>query len=224
MKFKAVIFDMDGVLIDSEYYWIQAEMSFLGKYSVKLTKELNAEMTGKSLVESVTILKNRFNLEPSVEVLLEDKKVFSDAIYEYQAQKMPGVDELLKKVKTTGGLKAIASGSSSERIKKIVERCGWGLSFDCIVSTDHVNFVGKPDPAIYLYTAKQLNIDPKDCVVIEDSVNGVRSAKAAGMQCVAVPDPRWSWGDFSGADIEVKSLADENLFKFLGIPVTASKS
>lgn len=217
MNCKAVLFDMDGVIIDSEYYWIQAEMSFLGKYGVKFTKELNAEMTGKSSRENVALLKNRFNLEASLEVLLQEKKASSEAIYEYQAQKMPGIDTLLQKIKASGGLQAIASGSSSDRIKKIVERCNWESSFDCVVSTDDVNYVGKPNPAIYLFAAKKLSIEPKDCIVIEDSVNGVRAAKAAGMRCVAVPDPRWSWGDFSEADIEVKSLEDKKLFEFLGI-------
>ena len=215
--FKAVIFDMDGVLIDSEIHWYEAEMNFLKAYDIKLTKEHAARMTGRSLHESVTILKEEFALPHSVEELLGEKTRHSEEIYMYKAQEMPGVTELLQKITSAGLQAAIASGSSLPRIKMIVDRFGWQDYFGHLVSTDHVNLIGKPDPAIYVYTAGVLQIDPAECLVIEDSVNGVRAAKRAGMSCAAVLDERWCWGDYSEADLVVETLTNPKLAEFIGI-------
>ncbi|MSU75133.1 MAG: HAD family phosphatase [Candidatus Magasanikbacteria bacterium] len=217
MKFQAVIFDMDGVIIDSEFYWAKAEMGFLDKYKIKLSRELTARMTGQSFRENALFLKQHFGLVDSVEEILQGRLVATEPIYTYQAGPMPGASELFPRIKQSGVKLAIASGSTLERINTIVNRFEWGKYFDALVSTDHVNFVGKPDPAIYRHTAEVLQIPPAECVVIEDSVNGLVSAQAAGMRCVAVPDPRWSHGDFSKANLIIESLLDKKLFDFLGI-------
>ena len=222
--FKAVIFDMDGVIIDSEFYWAKAEMGFLDKYNIKLSRELTAKMTGQSSKENALFLRNHFGLTDSVEQILEGHLEATEPIYRYQAGPMPGASELFPKIKAAGIKLAIASGSTLDRIKTITQRFNWDQYFDAIVSTDQVNYVGKPDPAIYNHTVKVLGLLPKECVVIEDSVNGLRSAHGAGMQCVAVPDPRWSFGDFSKADLMIKSLEDRNLFEFLGIEPPVSHS
>ncbi len=216
MNYSAVLFDMDGMLIDSELHWIRSEMAFLKEYNVELTKELNARLTGKSLRETVGIIKREFNLSASIEELMAAKKRHSDDIYEYHAQPMAGAVPLLNALKAQGVPMAIASGSSIERINKIISRFGWQQYFDLFASTDEVE-AGKPDPAIYKYTADKLKIKYNECVVLEDSVNGVRSAKGAGMSCVAVPDERWSYGDFDEADLRVDSLMDKKLYQFLGL-------
>lgn len=217
MKFKAVIFDMDGVLIDSELHWFRAEIDWLKQYNITLTRGYIAKMTGRSLFECVKILKEDFGLPTAVEKLASQKKKFSDAIYKHQAQAMPGVDALLKKIKNSKLKLAIASGSMLERIEMIVSRFNWKHYFDNLISTDHVNLVGKPNPAIYSYAAKRLKLKPGECVVIEDSVNGLMAAKEAGMSCIATLDKRWSYGDFSRADLIVNSLIDKKIFKFIGI-------
>ena len=217
MKFKAVIFDMDGVIIDSEFYWAKAEMGFLDKYKIKLSRELTAQMTGQSFKENALFLKQHFGLSDSVEEILAGRLEATEAIYSYQAGAMPGVNELITRIRAQDMKTAIASGATLDRIEMIVDRFKWRSLFDILVSTDHVNFVGKPDPAIYNHTVKVLGLLPEECVVIEDSVNGLRSAQGAGIQCIAVPDPRWSYGDFSAADLIVESLEDTKLFEFLGI-------
>lgn len=216
-KFKAVIFDMDGVLIDSELHWFRAEMDWLKQYNITLTREYIAKMTGRSLYESVKILINDFGLPAEIEKMIGQKKKFSDAIYKHQAQAMPGVNNLLTKIKNSKLQTAIASGSMLERIEMIVSRFNWGNFFDHLISTDQVNLIGKPNPAIYSYAARQLKLDPSECVVIEDSVNGLMAAKEAGMSCIAALDERWSYGDFSRADLIVDSLTDEKIINFIGI-------
>lgn len=112
---------------------------------------------------------------------------------------------------------AIASGASLDRINIVLERFGWQNYFDTVVSTDHVAYKGKPDPAVFLYAARQLGVAPEECVVVEDSENGLEAAKNAGMRCVIRFDERWCHGDFSKADLMVQCLTDSKLHEFLGV-------
>ncbi len=208
---------MDGTLIDSELHWVTAETEFLNKYNILLTPEHAQKVTGRSLHESVALLKEEFGLNASVEELLTEKNRASETIYTYKAQALPGATELITAVKKVGKKSAIASGSSIDRITMIVERMGWQGKIDELVSSDHVNYIGKPDPAIYRYTLDLLELKPEECVVIEDSVNGVLSAKGAGIPCIAVINEKWSKGDFSLADASVPTLTDPRLYGLLGL-------
>lgn len=216
MHFKAVIYDMDGTLIDSEVHWVEAERNFLSKYDILLTAEHIQMVNGRSLHDGVTILKEKYDLTPSIEQLLSEKHAASQQIYVHQAQPVPGANELIRSVKSAGVRAAIASGSELSRIEMIVNRFGWSPYLDFLISTDHVNFIGKPDPAIYNYTLQQLGLLPTDCVVLEDSVNGVRAAKQAGIPCIAIINER-SLGDFSEADHQIASLVDKQLYSILGL-------
>jgi sugar-phosphatase len=218
MKYQAVIFDMDGVLIDSDLHWLEAEMEYLKKYNVIVTPDITSQMAGRSLRDSVALVKEMYNLSQSVEELLREKTEASNAIYTHKAQAMPGVETLLQKLQQVKARTAIASGSFLQRIEMIVDRFAWREYFEHLVSSDHVNYVGKPDPAIYRYTAQKLGLDPANCVVIEDSVNGLVAAKGAGMSCIAVPDARWSRGDYSAADLIANGLTDTKVVDFLGLP------
>lgn len=216
-KFQAAIFDMDGVLIDSMLYWIEQDEKFLRTHNVILTEEIIKRFSGRSEEENMNWLKRECRLKESLTELKTARDCFTEQIYTCRSQLMPGVLELMKKIKQGGFKKAVASGAPLNRIKIVVERFGWQDYFDALVSPDHVNFVGKPDPRIYLYTAECLQVAPEKCVVFEDAENGVVAAKKAGMTCIAIPDRRWSFGDFSQADLIVDSLVDERINKFLDI-------
>lgn len=208
---------MDGTLIDSEAYWFQAETRFLRRYDLKFTPAHAERYTGRSLRESVGLLRDEFNLSNSIDDLLAAKTEESDLIYKQQALALPGAEELTRALRAKEYKTAIASGSSLQRIQMIVDRLRWQGLFDELVSTDHVDYRGKPDPAIYVYTAERLGLSSAECLVIEDSVNGIKAAKLAGMTCVAVPDLRWSHGDFSMADFHIESLSDPKLYSLLGL-------
>lgn len=217
-NFKAVIFDMDGTLIDSELHWVAAETKFGEKFNIPFSWEWTKLINGKSLMEASKMYKEFHNLPNPIEEIVAHKANCSEAVYADYSMPLAGAENLLARIKKQNDKKtAIASGASLNRIKKIVDRFGWHNYFDTLVSTDHVDFVGKPDPAIFLYAAKELGIDPSECVVVEDSQNGLHAAKRAGMKCVVRFDERWCHGDYSSADLMVKSLDDKNIYDFLGL-------
>lgn len=217
-NFKAILFDLDGTLIDSALHWEAAYKKFIEKFNVPFAQDHINMVNGKSLMEASQIFKDLNNLPDPVEEILAHKISTSAAVYGEYSLPVIGADDLLKRIKNQNNKKtAIASGSSLDRIKIIIDRFGWRNYFDTLVSTDHVNYVGKPDPAIFLYAAKELGVMPSECVVIEDAENGLNAAKRAGMQCVINFDKRWCHGDFSGADLVVNSLADKKIYDFLGV-------
>lgn len=216
-KLKATIFDMDGVLIDSMLHWIEQDGAFLNSRNITLTEEIIIRFSGRSEKENLTWLIETYGLKESLEELRAIRDSFTERIYTHKSKVMPGVAELIKKIIKSGFKKAIASGSPLRRVEMIVERFGWRDYFDEFVSSDHVDCIGKPDPRIYLHTAERLQVAPEKCVVFEDAENGVTAAKKAGMLCIAIPDKRWSFGNFSQADLIVDSLSDERIYRFLDL-------
>lgn len=214
MRFKAVIFDMDGTLIDNYAHWEQVDRLFLQKYNVEHNREYTSLVNGRAMRESVELLRKHYNLDHPLEEMLAEKIKMTDVIYE-QAKPMPGAEMLLKTLKKITSKTAIASGSSLNRIEMMVNRLAWQQYFDVLASVDHVGQIGKPDPAIYQYAVRQLGLDPAECVVIEDARNGLLSAKAAGLTCIVVCHDQRE--DFSGADRFFTSLEDPALYSYLNV-------
>lgn len=214
-KFKAIIFDMDGVLIDSMIHWQDVLKPFFKKYNIVRTDEMVKYASGRSEQENLIWLKNKFNLPGTVEELIVERRSYSDKIYTDLTQPLAGVENLIKKIKQVNYLQAIGSGAPLETVNQIVKRFKWEKYFDELISSDHVHCVGKPDPGIYLCAADRLKVNPADCLVFEDAENGLVAAKRAGMSCVAITDPRWSFGDFAQADLHVQSFGDERINKLL---------
>lgn len=208
---ELVIFDMDGLLIDSEPYWKIAEKKVFGKLGLELTDDLLRQVMGYRLSEVVV---HWYNYQPwpnpnfaqvEVDVLACVKELILN-----QAQAMPGVYELLNHCKKQGYKIALASSSAMELIEVVVDKLNIRNYFDVIWSAQYEEY-GKPHPAIFLSVAKQLNVAPTNCLVFEDAINGVIAAKAAKMKCIAIPehatfnDPR-----FAIADAKLSSLTEVN--------------
>ncbi|MFH1291845.1 MAG: HAD family phosphatase [bacterium] len=216
-KFKAVIYDMDGLLVDSMIHWIELDKELFSQIDFELTEDTIKYLTGRSVEEGMAWLKEKFNIDQPIDDLFVFRNKRIEELYQKKTKIMPGVVDLIRNIKKEKIKQAIASGAPLDSVKLVVGRFGWHEYFDELVSADHVNFVGKPDPRIYLYTAERLQVKPEDCLVFEDAENGVVSAKRAGMTCIAVPDKRWSFGDFSQADLVVDSLEDKKISKYLGL-------
>jgi len=214
---KAVIFDMDGVLLDNFEAWKKFDGIFLEQFGIIPDKEYSIFVNGRSQEEVAIWLKQKYNLKESAEQIQTSKINYIKKVYEIESKPMEGIENLLKKIKKSGLKLALCSGAKMWMIDAVLDRFHWRDYFDVIVSSDHVNYIGKPNPEIYLHTARLLNVKPENCVVFEDAENGVEAAKRAGMKCIAVPNSRWSFGDFSRADLVVSSLEDEKILEFLDI-------
>ena len=212
---EAVIFDMDGLLIDSEPFWLEAQREMFPLVGIRITDDVWKETLGIRNKEVIDLwyTKKPWDLNRISKRELDDKIVnyVIDLIYR-KGEPMEGVGEILaffqkQKVKT-----ALASSSDFKRIDAVIDRLKLHEYFEVIHSAEAEQY-GKPHPAVFSSTAKKLNVLPSRCLVIEDSLNGLLAAKAAQMKCIIVPgdslrnDPR-----LDKADIVLNSLLEFDEF------------
>ncbi|KAA0989624.1 hexitol phosphatase HxpB [Dyadobacter aurulentus] len=216
---KAAIFDMDGLLIDSEPMWHQAAHEVMQKVNFKLTEELKLQTTGLSIKLFLDFChKIQPWNTPSFEELEKEILEKAHTLILNNAIAMPGAIELLKTLKAEGLKLAVASASHMELIEGVLERLGITDFFDTWHSGELEEFT-KPHPAVYLTTAKKLGVKPEECIAFEDSHAGLRSAHAAGMVTISVPaaevfkDPK-----FDMAHYKISSLEKYILGEMSGVP------
>jgi HAD superfamily hydrolase (TIGR01509 family) len=211
MPLRAAIYDLDGLAIDSEPSWVEAEVSVMGELGVPLTPALCRETTGMRLDEAVTRWASRFSWQgPSVSQVRERILARATALIVARAPAKPGLRESLREVAEAGLRCAMASSSPVTLIRAVLEKLGLTSAFEVVASAEAQPF-GKPHPGVYLSTAAALGVEPTVCVALEDSLNGVVAAKAARMRCIAVPD-EWAEQDprLVLADATLRSLHDVN--------------
>lgn len=203
---------MDGLLIDSEPYWKLAEKNIFGDLGLQLTDDLLKQVMGFRLSEVVTHWYNykpwpNPNFKQTEKDILECVKML---ILEH-AEALDGVYTLLEELKQQNIPMALASSSAMSLIEVVVDKLNIRKYFQFLWSGEYEPF-GKPHPAIFITTAQKLGVLPSQCLVFEDSINGVIAAKAARMKCIAVPDLT-SLNDsrFAIADITISSLVEVRL-------------
>ena len=206
---------MDGVIIDSEPLWERSESimlkqkGFAGNNSYR--KEYRKKIMGLNQKDSVRLLKETFGLDESPDEILRTRLEILLELYEKELRLVDGIPEILKILDSEKHIKtALASGSPMKVIEFVLNKFSLTDTFRIKVSGDCVG-KGKPHPDIYLEAARRLGVNPGECVAIEDSINGIVSAKAAGMRCIAVPDPRIATEDYPQADIFRKSVSEIRL-------------
>lgn len=196
---KAVIFDMDGVIVDSEPLHMKIERELLEEFGGKITEKEHAQFIGTTDYHMWSNLKDRFNLKPSVDDLIKmKKKRFIENIDKVEL--VDGFYDFMLKLYDENYLLALASSNNREAVDAVMNMFNLDKYFKCSISGEEVT-KGKPDPEIFLKAAKKLNVDPKDCLVIEDAAAGVKAAKSAGMKCVGFKNPHSGDQDLSEADI-----------------------
>ena len=205
---EAVIFDMDGLLIDSEPLWIRAEIEVFGGVGVPLVEDDCALTKGLRVDDVVAYWHQRRGFGNATPADVEARLVTRVAeLIAAEGQALPGIATALSAARMGGRKIALASSSTPPIIAAALGRLGLSTTFD-VVQSAATEAYGKPHPAVFLETAKRLGVSPLSCVVIEDSMTGVIAAKAARMRCVAVPfdhpshDPR-----FVLADVVLATLA-----------------
>jgi mannitol-1-/sugar-/sorbitol-6-/2-deoxyglucose-6-phosphatase len=205
----ALIFDMDGVLIDSEPLWHEAEIASAGEAGLVLTPEDCLRTTGLRVDEAVAYWCERHPyLAPRRELLVASTLDRLVDLVTRRGMPKPGVDEVLDFARSRGLRLALASSSPYRVIHAVLDALGLHSAFEVIHSAEE-EARGKPDPAVYLTTARKLGIEPERCIAVEDSPNGLLSAKAAGMKCIVVPEPALREDPrFDMADARVSELGE----------------
>jgi len=213
MKYKGVIFDMDGLMVDTEIIEHRAFEIILKEYGIEPNPYSNGLLhkPGAAGMNYYENFRNRHNIKDDAEVIKMKKRFNFRQIIEGEGIKpLPGFIDLLKTLKKENFKIALASNRVEDLVHLILDTLGTKDFFEKIIgpSKDRKH---KPAPDIYVHTAKELKLKPGECVVLEDSEIGVISAKAAGMKTIAVPSMYTKDQDFSKADVVVKSLSDINM-------------
>jgi HAD superfamily hydrolase (TIGR01509 family) len=211
MNFKAVIFDMDGLLIDSEPFWEEAGSETLLEFGQTLTVEQYHSSTGLRTEEWIAHWFRHFNLPmqdapTAVETILRKAIEKIDA----KAKMFPGVESLISFFQHRGYKIGLATSSPLSLVEVVLEKGNLDQNFDAVASAEKLLF-GKPHPEVYLNCAAKLGVPGMECIAFEDSFNGMIAAKAARMKCVLVPaaaaydQPKWN-----AADLKLRSLTEFN--------------
>jgi 16S rRNA pseudouridine516 synthase len=188
--FYAVIFDLDGVLADSEPWWNQIDAKLLAEYEVSYRGEYHRNVLGVSYRLAVEFYKNAFHIAASVEELMRRRGEIATDFFANRVGLFPSAKMTLEQLREMKLALAVATSSVSTSARPLLERTGIRSLFSVVITGDEVQ-QGKPHPDIYLLAAKKLGISPEACLVIEDSLAGIAAGKAANMRVVAIPDSRF---------------------------------
>ncbi|OOB77186.1 MAG: HAD family hydrolase [Epulopiscium sp. Nuni2H_MBin003] len=202
MKFEAVIFDLDGTLVDSMWVWATLDDEFLEKFGYVMPKELGPLLEGLGFTETAQMFKDYFNLPLSIE---EIKKIWNEMAAKMYAMRVDlkvGVVEFLEYLQRNKIEMGIATSNSIELTQLVLEKHNIAHFFKSIVTSCDVE-QGKPHPFVYIEVAKRLGVEPEKCLVFEDIPNGIIGAKSANMTV-------WGIEDMQPDEVKIKAkkLAD----------------
>ena len=202
---RAVIFDMDGVIVDSEPLWFEAYQKVCGEYGFAFNEELDRLVKGKS--NGVKLLTVALNIPDKYKEFEGRVLKVYEGLFHRKAELMPGALDLLGKLKGKYRL-ALATSAGKKRLSSHLGKFrSLEPFFDVLTSGGEVKR-SKPHPDIFLKTAKKLNVGPEECLVVEDAEAGVAAAKAAGMKVVGLKPHHVTSQDLSKADKIVSSLSE----------------
>ena len=205
---KAVIFDLDGTLVDSMWMWKSIDIDFLGDRGIECPDDLQKDIEGMSFSETAFYFKERFKLEESLDEIKDIWVDMSIEKYRNEVPLKPGVDILLKYIAENGLKAGIATSNGRQMVEAVLESLHIGQYFQVVATSCEVA-AGKPAPDIYLKVASELSVDPAHCLVFEDVPAGILAGKRAGMTVCAVDD------DFSKEmEEEKKRLADYFIYDY----------
>jgi HAD superfamily hydrolase (TIGR01509 family) len=197
------VFDLDGVIVDSEPARERATTAYLARHGVAADPELFTAMMGRRVRELADALAPLVGRSP--ERTLADLEAAYWRLAEEQVEPMPGLHRAIARLAGAGLPLAVASSGTGAYVEHVLGRLGVRQAFAAVVCGEDVTH-GKPDPEVYLLAAARLGAEPAACVAIEDAPHGVAAARAAGMRVVAVPHPLVAAADLAPADAVVADL------------------
>jgi HAD superfamily hydrolase (TIGR01509 family) len=200
---EAIVFDLDGVLVDSEHVWDEARMSLAEERGGRWTDNASRDMMGMSSLEWSHYMRDEIGIDEEPEKISAEVVRRLERIYRDELPLMDGAVEAVERLAAYWPL-GLASSSNRELIDLVLQLSGLERLFAATVSSEEVAR-GKPAPDVYLETARRLDVAPEQCAAVEDSENGILAAKAAGMRVLAIPNPQYPPHD------EALDVADEVL-------------
>ncbi|HEY7523412.1 MAG TPA: HAD family phosphatase [Candidatus Limnocylindrales bacterium] len=211
-SFRAVIFDLDGVIVDSEIWWDDVRRDWAAARGRAWTERDRAAVMGANSIQWARTMRARLGVNDSVAAI--ETAIVDGVIHRYRVEGPPRIEGAVEAVRRVARQLPVAVATSAHRavIDVALEATGLDVVFAVVVSSDEVD-AGKPAPDVYLLAAERLGIRPADCLVVEDSLNGVRAARAAGMTVVLVPNRSVppAPGAREAADLVIERLADLDL-------------
>ena len=211
---KAVIFDMDGVIAETEHAHIVAEKQTMLRYGIEISEDELHEYTGTTAKVMFTSLIEKYKLNTTFDRIFKEKEEILFRLLEEDVQPTKGVIDLLRKLKKMKIKLAVASSSHKRMIEYVLKKLKIIDLFDSIVGAEDIDR-SKPDPEIFLISAKRLNVKPEECTVVEDSKLGVEAAKKAGMKCLGYVNPSSGKQDLSKADFVADDFCKLDIQKLL---------
>lgn len=208
---EAVIFDLDGTLVDSMWMWKSIDIEYLAKFGIEFPEDLQKSIEGMSFSETAVYFKKRFNIPDSIDQIKSDWNRMAWDKYLNEVPLKEGVKEFLEYLKERRIPAGIATSNSRELAELVLNKHDISRFFSSIRTSCEVE-KGKPSPDIYLLVARDLGVKPEKCLVFEDVIQGVMAGKNANMKVCAVYD------DYSKKDEEQKiKLADYYVESFLDV-------
>lgn len=207
---KALIFDLDGTIADTEEAHFLAYRETLATYGIKITKHDFIHKWLKGDASAIKgVLKNwhKNSEKTKKEARRKKEKLYLKMISQTKIKALPGAKALIRKAKKSGLKVALASGSTQKEIKKVLKDLKIHDKFDLILGLDNIRR-NKPAPEMFLLAAKKLRLKPEEILVIENAPNGLNGAKEAGMKCIVIPSSWTKELKYQSADLILKSLEE----------------
>ena len=203
----AVVFDMDGVLVDTEHLWDEVREELTGEWGGRYTPEAQEAMMGMSSHEWSRYLHETVGLRESPETINAEVVRRMLARYEIELPVVPGAGEAVRRLADDGYRLAVAAATNRERIDAVLPRRERAALFEATVSSEEVGR-GKPAPDVYLEAARRLDVPASRCAAVEDSASGIRAAREAGMRVIAYPNRHYppAADVLASADLVIDSL------------------
>jgi HAD superfamily hydrolase (TIGR01509 family) len=203
---KTVVFDMDGVIIDSEPIHNEVEKAMFAALGIEIPDEVHSGFVGTSSKNMWERLVREHRLAHSVdELVLQGKQRYQHKLKNLSVKPIDGVEELLRGLREEGMKLILASSSERDNIEVVLRLLSLEDCFHAVISGAELPH-SKPHPEIFLRAAREAGTDPSCCLVIEDSENGVIAAKAAGMVCIGYRNPNSGYQNLTGADLVIDTF------------------
>lgn len=213
-RLTVALFDMDGLLLDTESIYFEAAVQLCANHGRKADRASIIGMIGKNVLDGITLLKRENDLGDSVEKLIVEYHDVFERLVSRGLRTMPGVATIIASCRSTGLRRAVVTSTDRVRATDLLHKSSLAGEFEQVFTADDIQNA-KPAPDIYLFACRSLGVRPEETIAFEDSLHGVRAAKTAGCLTVAVPNRYLDKHDFVETDLRAERLDDADVLALI---------